>query len=67
MVVALLGQFGSGMVGFDRRCWGFGFIFGFGLVGLAMKLTSDMRHYLQMSKLHSQNEYAKGPVGLYKD
>ena len=30
------------------------------------KLTPNMRHYLQMSKLHSQNEYAKGPVGLYK-
>ena len=29
------------------------------------KLTPNMRHYLQMSKLHSQNEYAKGPVGLY--
>ena len=22
------------MVGFDRQCWGFGVIFGFGLVGL---------------------------------
>ena len=31
------------------------------------KLTPNMRHYLQMSKLHSQNEYAKGPVGLYKN
>ena len=30
------------------------------------KLTPNMRHYLQMSKLHSQNEYAKGPVGLYR-
>ena len=24
------------------------------------KLTPNMRHYLQMSKLHSKNEYAKG-------
>lgn len=24
------------------------------------KLTPNMRHYLAMSKLHSQNEYAKG-------
>ena len=30
------------------------------------KLTPNMRHYLQMSKLHSKNEYAKGPVGLYR-
>ena len=26
------------------------------------KLTPNMRHYLAMSKLHSQNEYSKGTV-----
>ena len=26
------------------------------------KLTPNMRHYLAMSKLHSQNEYSKGSV-----
>ena len=27
------------------------------------KLTPNMRHYLAMSKLHSQNEYSKGLYG----